>query len=180
MGLNNNYIGMRNVKTGIAVVMSIIIARAFHRSEAFFVATAALLTMQSTVRKGVKVGKDRVLGTIVGAIIGVIMTMIDPGNLILIFIGIVVLISILNVLQWQEAISIACVVFCSITFNLEGKDTITYAVSRIIDTTIGILISLTINHTIVPPKDSPFHKYMKNISLRNNRLRNNRLKKSSK
>ncbi len=154
----NHYVGMRNVKTALAVVISMVLANVLQKSDPFLVSTAALLTMQSTVSKGVKVGKDRVLGTVVGAVIGIIMAMIKPGSILLIFVGIVILISVLNVLKWQEAIAIACIVFCSVTFNLEIKDTVGYAISRTIDTTIGIIVSLGINHIIVPPKDSPFYK----------------------
>lgn len=154
----NNYIGMRNIKTALAVVLSVIFAEVFHLESAFFVATGALISMETTVRKGIKAGISRVLGTFIGGCFGVAMFLIDPGNLILLFVGIVILISLLNILQWHDSISMACVVFCAIMITMSSENIILYAFQRTFDTIVGIVISIIINYVISPPKDSPFAK----------------------
>lgn len=152
------YIGMRNIKTALAVVISVFIANTFHLESPFFVATGALISMETTVRKGIKVGVYRVLGTVIGGCIGVIMFLIDPGNLILLFIGIVILISLLNLLNWHDCISMACVVFCVIMITMTTEDIVHYAFQRTFDTIVGIVISIIINYLISPPQDSIFSK----------------------
>lgn len=154
-----NYIGMRNIKTALAVVVSVIIADLFNLSSAFFVATGALISMESTVKKGVKAGIYRVLGTVIGGCVGVIMYLIAPGNLMLIFFGIVILISILNFLNWHDCISIACVVFCVIMISMTDEHIVLYAFQRTFDTIIGIIIAIVINYVISPPDDSIFAKH---------------------
>lgn len=152
------YIGMRNIKTALSVVISIIVADIFNLKSAFFVATGALISMETTVKKGVKAGIYRVLGTVIGGCMGVIMYLIDPGNLFLIFLGIVLLISILNLLKWHDCISMACVVFCVIMISMTSDDIILYAFHRTFDTIVGIVIAIIINYVISPPEDSIFAK----------------------
>ena len=55
--------------------------------------------MQGSFIRGYEVGRDRLLGTIIGAVIGLIGALIAPGNLAMIFIGIVIVIFLLNVLN---------------------------------------------------------------------------------
>lgn len=147
------YIGMRNLKTAIAVVLSVIVAEIFGFQSAFFVATGALISMETTVEKGIRAGLWRILGTVMGACIGIIMVMIDEGNLILLFLGIIIIISLLNLLNWHEAISMACIVFCVIMINITSDNTVAYAVERTIDTTMGIIIASVVNGFIFPPDD---------------------------
>lgn len=152
------YIGMRNIKTALSVVVSVIVADLLNLESPFFVATGALISMETTVKKGIRAGIYRVLGTVMGGIMGVIMYLIDPGNLLLIFIGIVMLISIINLLQWHDCISMACVVFCVIMISMDSNNIIHYAFQRTFDTIVGIIISIVINYVISPPKDSIFSK----------------------
>lgn len=152
------YIGMRNIKTALSVVISVIVADIFNLESAFFVATGALISMETTVKKGIKAGVYRVLGTVIGGLMGVVMYLIDPGNLFLIFIGIVILISLLNILKWHDCISMACVVFCVIMISMTSDDIIHYAFQRTFDTIVGIVIAIAINYVISPPDDSIFSK----------------------
>ena len=158
INLIRKYIGMRNIKTAFAVVISVLVSQAFKLDSPFFVATGALFSMETTVKKGINVGISRVLGTIMGGCLGIAMVMIDEGNLALLFIGIIFLISVLNALNWQECISMACVVFCVIMINMTSENIISYAVKRTIDTIVGIVIATVINYVISPPADSRFSK----------------------
>ena len=158
LNIFKKYIGMRNIKTALSVVISIIIADIFKLESAFFVATGALFSMETTVKKGIKAGIYRVLGTVIGGCMGVIMYLIDPGNLLLIFFGIVIIICILNLLKWHDCISMACVVFCVIMISMNNEDIINYAFQRTFDTIIGIIIAIVINYVISPPEDSIFSK----------------------
>ncbi|HBA03590.1 MULTISPECIES: aromatic acid exporter family protein [unclassified Clostridium] len=152
------YIGMRNIKTALAAVISVIVAELFHLQSPFFVVTGALISMETTVKKGINAGIARVLGTIMGGIIGIITVLIDPGNIFLLFLGMVLLITLLNILKWQDSISMACVVFCVIMITMTSENIVLYAFQRTVDTIVGIVISIIINYIISPPSDSKFAK----------------------
>ena len=146
------YVGMRNFKTALSVVVSVLFANAFNLQSPFFVATGALFSMETTVEKGIHSGIYRVLGTIIGCIIGILMVTIDQGSIFLLFIGIIILISVLNCFKLHDCISIACVVFCVIMLTMTDENIVTYGIQRTIDTIFGIIIATVINYIIVKPE----------------------------
>ncbi|MBL4936645.1 FUSC family protein [Clostridium sp. YIM B02515] len=145
-------IGMRNIKTAIAVVISMIISKLLNMEYPFYTVIASIISMQSSVEASFKAGRNRMLGTLIGALIGFILSSIMPGNIILIGIGIVAVIYICNIFNWEQSTSIACVVFCAIMINLKGGSPFFYSVNRLVDTFIGITVAVGVNYFIAPPK----------------------------
>lgn len=76
-------IGMRNIKTAIAVFICVVIYQIFDFKYPFFAVTAAVLSMESSIINSLKVGKNRLMGTAVGALIGLCFAVISPGNAVL-------------------------------------------------------------------------------------------------
>ncbi|MCT4507785.1 MAG: aromatic acid exporter family protein [Tepidibacter sp.] len=143
-------LGMRNIKTAIAVSLSVAISRFFNMEYPFYAAIAAIISMQTTVEESFKVGKNRMLGTILGAMVGVIFYIISPKNVISIGVGISIVIYVCNFLGWNKSVSIAGIVFCVIMTNLDGRDPIFYGLNRVLDTFIGIIIAVLVNCFIKP------------------------------
>jgi uncharacterized membrane protein YgaE (UPF0421/DUF939 family) len=146
-------LGMRNIKTAIAVVISILISSGLKMESPFYAAIASIISMQSSVKNSYKTGRNRMLGTLVGALVGYLCALISPGNPFLTGIGIVCVIYLCNLLNWQESSSIAGVVFCAIMLNLKGNSPIIYSINRIIDTFVGIIVAIIVNYFIMPPKE---------------------------
>jgi uncharacterized membrane protein YgaE (UPF0421/DUF939 family) len=145
-------IGMRNIKTAIAVFICVIVSKIFRFEYPFYVAIAAVIAMQSSVADSFKAGKNRMLGTFIGALIGLFMALIKPGNAFLIGIGIVIVIYLCNLLKWKDSISIACIVFAAIMLNLKEENPWLYSLNRLIDTFVGIGIAVLVNYFILPPE----------------------------
>ena len=146
-------VGMRNIKTAIAVSLSVAISRFFNMEYPFYTAIAAIISMQTTVGESFKVGRNRMLGTMLGAIVGVIFYFIHPSSVIIMGIGIMVVIYMCNLLGWNKSVSIAGIVFCVIMTNLDGRDPVFYALNRIFDTFIGIIIAVLVNYFVKPIDD---------------------------
>jgi len=145
-------IGMRNIKTAISVFLCIIILRAFHNTYPFYACIAAVITMQSAVQDSFTTGKNRMIGTIIGAIWGLIFALISPSNIFLTGIGIVFVIYSLNLLNRKKSISIACIVFIAIMTNLKDATPLIYSLSRVAETFLGIFVSVLVNYLISHPK----------------------------
>ncbi|KEH91241.1 hypothetical protein Z965_03495 [Clostridium novyi A str. BKT29909] len=143
-------IGMRNLKTSIAVVLCVIIIRIFHMDSPFYACIAAVICMQTWVSDSFIVGKNRMIGTFIGAVIGLLLALIQPGNIILIGIGIVGVIYICNLLGKNKSITIGCIVFLAIMVNLTNKTPLIYSTDRLIETFIGILVSVLVNYFVFP------------------------------
>lgn len=143
-------IGMRNIKTAISVFICVVISKIFRLEYSFYASIAAIITMENSLVSSYKVGKNRMMGTLVGATIGLIFASIHPNNAILCGIGIVILIYICNLLKWNKSITIAGVVFMAIMVNMNGKNPMQYSINRIIDTFIGITVALLVNYFFMP------------------------------
>lgn len=143
-------IGMRYIKTALAVVLCIVISRGLGFDYPFFAAIAAVISMENTVTNSFLTGKNRVMGTLIGAGVGVVFAWVQPQNALLCGLGIILIIFICNVMQWSTSISIATIVFLAIMLNLDGSTPLIYGVNRIEDTLLGIAVALLVNYLIFP------------------------------
>ncbi|MDF2506141.1 aromatic acid exporter family protein [Clostridium sp.] len=147
-----NLVGMRNIKTGISVFLCVIVSRLLNLEIPFYACIAAVISMQSSVTSSFHAGRNRMLGTLVGAATGLTFALIAPGNPILCGIGVMIVIFVTNFLKWNKSASIGCIVFSAIMTNLNGRSPVNYSVNRIIDTFVGIGIAVLVNYLIFPPK----------------------------
>jgi len=132
----------------------------------FYAAIATVISMENSVTNSFAAGKNRMMGTFVGAIIGLGFAMLEPGNILYCAIGIILVIMICNQLKWNKAISIASIVFLAIMLNLKGEETpLHYSVGRITDTLIGVSVAVLVNLLVFPPKhEINLHKARKALA----------------
>jgi len=140
-------IGWRIIKTGIAVALCIWIAQLLKFEYPFYSAIAAVIAMQATIEGSLKTGLHRMKGTIVGAVTGYAFALVLVKSPWWTGLGLIVTMTILKLMKWQEAMSIASVVFIAISVNLTGQP-LDYAVNRIIDTALGIIIAYFVNRWV--------------------------------
>lgn len=145
-------IGMRNIKTAVSVFLCVLISRLLKMEYPFYAAIASVISTSSSVADSYIAGRNRMFGTFVGALIALLCSLIAPGNVFLCGIGIVIVIYICNMLNWNKSVSIACIVFCVIMTNLNGRNPFEYSFNRILDTLLGIVIAVAVNYVLVPPK----------------------------
>lgn len=143
--------GMRNIKTGIGVMICALAGYFNIVDNPFFAATACIVSMQTTVKSSLTVGLNRLKGTFIGGLIGFLFVIIQPGDYILSCLGIIATIYICNLLKINKSIIIACVVYCSIYLSIGNNNPIYYSINRIIDTSIGVLIGVAVNYYIYRP-----------------------------
>ncbi|NFF38809.1 FUSC family protein [Clostridium argentinense] len=143
-------IGMRNIKTALSVGICIILLRILRFDSPFYACIAAVITMQTTVENSFQAGKNRLIGTTIGAIIGIIFSYIAPHSSILTVIGVSLIIYITNILHENKSANIACVVFLVIMINLKTTSPLQYGISRFIETAIGIIVAVIVNRYICP------------------------------
>lgn len=145
-------IGMRNFKTALAVFICMIIIEIFNMDSPFYASIAAVICMQSSVFDSFTAGKNRMKGTFIGAVIGFLLALISPGNIILSALGVMLIIYICNIFESQKSINIACVVFIAIMVNLNDQNPLSYSSFRLIETFIGIIVAVLVNYFVYPPK----------------------------
>lgn len=145
-------IGMRTIKTAIAVSICVALSKSFNRDYIFYAAVAAVISMQNSVVDSFKVGKNRMLGTVVGALVGLVFAIISPENAALSGLGIIIIIYICNTFSWKKSVTISCTVFLVIMLSLQDRGPVEYSINRTLDTFLGIIVAVFVNYFISPPE----------------------------
>lgn len=142
-------IGMRNIKTGIGVAFSILAGEIGLVENSFFTAAASLDSIQSTVKGSFESGWHRIIGTILGGIFGFVFGHFCNQISLVSAIGICVIIYVCNIFNINNSINMALVTFLSITLTLsDGTNIFDYSLVRTWDTSVGVIIGLTVNYFI--------------------------------
>lgn len=153
-------IGMRTIKTALAVSLAIFISQLLNLKSPLFVGIAAIISMKSSVSESLTAGKSRMLGTIFGAMVAIVFSYIAPTNVLSIGVGIIIIIYVCNLLGWTNAIQLSSMVFLVIVLNYDEGSSLNYAIYRAADTLIGLIIGTLINYLVVPP-DTYYEKLLK-------------------
>jgi uncharacterized membrane protein YgaE (UPF0421/DUF939 family) len=153
-------IGMRNIKTSASVFLCLLVFEFFNRDNAVHACIAAIICMQNTIDDSFKKGLDRVIGTIIGGIAGaMVLFFIETyGNeqllLFIIPLGIMILIEICVYLKLKQSVIICCVVYLSILITKQHEGGyIFYTFNRVVDTTLGIIITIFVNKYMNIPEE---------------------------
>ncbi len=155
------HIGMRIVKTVLAVFVCSILG--WLRGEtAFFSMIAAVLCMQKSAEKTLTTSFNRVIGTAVGGAYGVIVLFIEtqfrlqrilPLFYLIVSLMLIPVILTATGIKKPSVAAFACVVFLSTTvYHVGDADPYTYALNRMLDTVIGIVVALIVNLAMPGPK----------------------------
>lgn len=155
-------IGMRIIKSAIAVFLCFAIYLIRGDGIPFYSAIAAVLCMQPDVSNSRKVAFNRTVGTFIGGFFGMLSMLIEkqfiPPEIpilkyLLVSALIIPLIYVTVALKKPTSSYITCVVFMSVTVS-HGLDANPYlfALNRIADTLIGIFVSLGVNAFHIPKR----------------------------
>ena len=110
-------IGMRTVKTGIAVSLCTLLAQ-YLVENPMFAGVGCVASVQDTVKGSLKLGFNRVKGTMIGGLVGFLCVLISPGNPILAGIGIMTTIYSCTALGINSGIIVSSVTFLSIHLGI--------------------------------------------------------------
>lgn len=158
--MNFPKIGMRNIKTSTAVFLCLLLFQVLNRDNALQACIAAVICMQNTIVDSYKKGIERVKGTILGGIGGAfvlyLITIFGHEDVIIFVIplGIIILIELCVTLDMKQSVVICCVVYLGILITVAEREggPVFYAVNRVIDTTIGIVITIIVNKYMKVPE----------------------------
>lgn len=147
--------GQRIFKTSIAVFLSFTISH-FRSANAlpFYSAIAAIICTKNDVTDSIDIGLNRILGTFIGGFVGFLYLLFVKKNLtneieeyFLLSVIMAFLIWLLSSLEKPNAISIMCIVLASVSINHAGENfgAIDFAVNRVLDTLVGVLVAILVN-----------------------------------
>ena len=154
-------IGMRMIKTAIAVAICLLIYLLRGKQGApVFSTIAAIICMQPHVENSVTVAFNRIVGTLTGAIVGLLVLYgVDwiPQDFewiryFCIALAVIPAMYITLVLKKTGAAAMAGVVLLSVTLSQDMRDPLLNAIDRSFETIVGIVVSLGVNVIHIPRK----------------------------
>jgi uncharacterized membrane protein YgaE (UPF0421/DUF939 family) len=175
-------VGYRNIKTALAVLICLLIV-----PKSLFAPIAAIISMQSTLEDSLETGINRLIGTFLGGISGVIILyIIQYLNLynyssLIGALSVSLIIYLCNVINKPAASSIASIVILGIIIDpVADISPIQYSFNRTIETVIGVVIAIIINKYINPPADSDLNLLEFNKDQENDEIELESLKTNNK
>ncbi|MCI8478729.1 MAG: FUSC family protein [Oscillospiraceae bacterium] len=145
---------MRNLKSALSAALCATVYYIMDRNPTF-ACIGAVYGMGNNLPHSWQQGGNRLIGTIIGGILGMVLFWLyllvsptgeDRALLIpLTFVGVVILICLAQFFQWPTAVQPGSVVLCIILFNTPVDTYVSYAVNRMVDTGVGVVMSMVIN-----------------------------------
>ena len=168
------HIGMRTVKTAVAVTVSYLIFApvGLLYNESYpgvlgyigplYACIASIVCMQNTVEQTLQSGLSRFLGVLIGAVLGLFLLVIEPflrhWALTALMLGLVCVagIWVCTLLKWPSACVMACIVPCVMVIagNVPGGERFYYGIARVVETLTGVGVALIVN-AVLPVQEPP-------------------------
>ncbi len=140
-------LGIKSIKIALAVMLSLVIGNLFKLDSPYLTAITAIIGIQSTVYDSVSNAKVRILGTSIGILMGIITVTLFSNSFIIVAIGVFIIIYVCNLLNLKSSILHASVIYLSIMLFPSPNHN---AISIIISTIIGVIVTLIVNFTFSP------------------------------
>ena len=148
------HVGMRTFKTALATAFCAFLYYFTDRSPAF-ACIGVIFGMGANMEDARKNGGNRLFGTIIGGVVGILLFklylyFVPDGHYTLLMIPLVfvgtVLLVLLCQLFWVGGVQPGGVVLCILLFNTPAATYIDYAMNRIFDTAVGVMLALVISY----------------------------------
>lgn len=151
------HVGLRNLKSALSASLIALIYYFLDRNPAF-ACIGAVYGMGNDLGHSWQQGGNRLIGTIIGGFLGMglfwLYLLIDPDGqqrillVPMIFLGVVIMICLAQFFRWPTAVQPGTVVLCIILFLTPVETYVSYAINRMIDTGVGVLLSMLINYLL--------------------------------
>ena len=147
------HVGMRNLKTSVTVAVCALLYLLIDRNPTF-ACIGVIFGMGADMPNSRLHGGNRFFGTLIGGLIGMVLFRVylifrpEGGMSLLLvplaFVGTVALILLCRKF-WVGGVQPGGVVLCILLFNTPVETYVSYALNRIFDTGVGVLIALAVN-----------------------------------
>ena len=144
------HIGMRTIKTALAVTIDVAASYALRLEYPFYAAIASIVVLQIYTRDTVAAGRNRLVGTVLGGLAASVFFLIPVNRAITSGIGILLLFFVMSHIGLRRSIVIAGIVFMRVMVDLEGETPLAFTWNRTIATALGVAVSIAVNLLFFP------------------------------
>lgn len=145
-------IGARTFKTGLAVLLAILIPPLIGLEDSVGLATASVVfSMQPSVQETFVTTRNRVIANAIGGLIAYVVARFFGDTPIMVAAASALLIAILHHLKFDKVIGLSALTLINVMLN-PGSNLLLTAVRRVSGTLVGVLIAFVVNSFVLPPK----------------------------
>lgn len=145
-----SHIGMRTIKTSLAIMICLALGLMFGYPAPIYACIAVVMTIRETVDESIKYSISRILATIFGGAAGLIVLGFHAADLNpwleipVIGAAVILTIHVTILVKCPDITALTVVILLIIVLN-HTQDEYAYAVMRMIETVIGIVVAVVIN-----------------------------------
>jgi uncharacterized membrane protein YgaE (UPF0421/DUF939 family) len=145
---------VHTVRTTVAAVVSLLVARLFKLPEAYWAAVTSMIVMQSTLGAAWTVSKQRLVGTALGAAMGALLAGIPGPDEIVFAAGVLICGVICALLHLERnAFRYSGITLAIVMLVVRTQPAWIIAIHRFIEISLGIAVGLVL--TAVWPEPEP-------------------------
>ena len=155
MKLRKLHIGLRTVKTAIAIIVAMLVVELYGATsdKLIFAMLGAMSAVQPTFRESMESCFSQIIGVSMGALFSLALDALPIGPMTSIGIGVIGIIAAYNALRLKISPSLPCFILVMICLS-DTMEPISYALGRIWDTAIGLGVGMLSNMLILPYNNS--------------------------
>lgn len=147
----NRRLGLRVVKTGIAVTACVAISGIFRLEQPFIAVAATVMSMGKSIDLSVRAGKNKMFGALIGSAAGGALAAVSPGNAGLCGIGIILVLYLCHLFRLDGAGALSALVFADVLFGAPQAAPWGYALPCAGNALLGIAVAVAVNLAVMPP-----------------------------
>jgi uncharacterized membrane protein YgaE (UPF0421/DUF939 family) len=144
-------LGARIFKTGIAIILALLLSELLQLPSPVFAGIAAIFAIQPTIYRSYLSIIEQIQGNIIGAIIAISFVLLFGNDVIIIGLAAIIVITINLKLKIENTIGLSLVTLIAI-METPGDEFIQFSIIRFSTIMLGILCAFFVNLVFIPPK----------------------------
>lgn len=160
MQLGRFRLGMRTIKTALAVMLCILLFHLTDRGSPLIAALAAVFSLRQDLNTSISFGRSRVLGNSLGGFLALLFYYIQSFfendfyvELFVLPFFVILVIVLSDGLNNNSGIVSAIATMLLIALSIPQGESFLYALNRVLDTFIGTIVGISLNGVISPQTD---------------------------
>ena len=164
-------LGMRTLKTAIAVMLCILLFQFFHRGSPMIACLAAVFSLRQDLNTSLSFGKSRIIGNTLGGFLALLYVLAQdyfPNQhlveLLLLPLLVIIVIVVSDGINNNAGIISATATLLMISLSIPQSDSFQYAMERVMDTFIGTFIAIGLNVFLQPKPAEEAHEISEDLA----------------
>ncbi|HZG73949.1 MAG TPA: aromatic acid exporter family protein [Chondromyces sp.] len=144
-------LGARILKTGIAIVLALLVSQLLGLPSPVFAGIAAVFAVQPNIYRSYLTIIEQIQANIIGATLAIVFVLLFGNHILIVGLAAIIAIMVMLKLKLDKAIGLALVTLIAI-MEVQNDDFIQFSLIRFSTIMLGVFSSFIVNLIFLPPK----------------------------